>query len=109
MRPRTRFRRFLPVILVAVGIAAFVLWPRPALQLYTTPPLDSKGTRIQLLIPRGWVQVSRYDRTGEVFLMPQDSFGWLLDGVRKLVKSESKYDGLYLGWIDDPRQRSSRV
>ena len=54
MRRKTRFIRWIPVILVAGGIAAFVLWPRPALELYTTPPLDSKGTRIQLLIPRGW-------------------------------------------------------
>ena len=51
-------RRIRPIgialILVAGGIAAFVLWPRPALVPYTSPPLDSKGTRIRLLIPRGW-------------------------------------------------------
>jgi hypothetical protein len=51
----TRRKASILALLCAAVIAVFVLLPRgSALELYTTPPLDSKGTRIQLLIPRGW-------------------------------------------------------
>src|SRR5437660_315061 len=51
----TRRKGAILALLCAAVIAVFVLIPRgPTLELYTTPPLDSKGTRIQLLIPRGW-------------------------------------------------------
>jgi len=92
-RPSTR-RRWLALILIVMGIAAFVLWPRPALELYTTPPLDSKGTRIQLLIPRGWYLKS-YGRLDSIdsgyadFSMAQLKT-WYPEWIRRFLKPDEE-------------------
>ena len=66
----------------------------PALVLYTTPPLDSKGTRIQLLIPHGWKR-SYLSRAGAEAIDDGRSMPWLPDWANNLIS----HDGLILiGW-----------
>src|SRR5258708_5345253 len=58
--PYAKQRRITPRWPVALGltVAAIGLWiwfaSRPALVWYISPPLDSRGLRAKVLVPRGW-------------------------------------------------------
>src|SRR5438874_2604737 len=109
MMRKKRFIRFIAVILVVGGIAAFALWSRPALELYTTPPLDSKGTRIQLLIPRGWHKgppgpMARFRIENYALLLADKSEPWYPRWVQRLLHQEEDMSSL-LVWVVDPDPR----
>jgi len=85
-------------MLAVVGIAAFALWPRPDLVPYTTPPLDSKGTRIQLLIPRGWLPDASTNapKLPEIRLIEIRELDWLPDWARRIMRARDRDERAFL-------------
>jgi hypothetical protein len=64
--PNQRLTRAKWVALFSLALAAIGLWvwyvTQPALVLYTSPPLDNRGFRARVLVPRGW-EIDERDST----------------------------------------------
>lgn len=109
---RCRFILFALVALV-VAVAAYTLWPRPRLVLYTSPgyTLDGKTVRLQMLAPAGWnmgwswvsfpppVEAIVSDR-------PSERFQWMPAVIRRFLNSGDEFGGSLIVVHAPPGRRS---
>jgi hypothetical protein len=118
-RNRTCRRRYavLPVVLPALLVTMWLhLDRRPEMSRYISPRLDTRGTRIELLVPYGW----RLDQDASVYLLPgtettlqlgaPDSFGWLPRPLRDWLPWQYESAGeMVVNWHANPvAERSVR-
>jgi hypothetical protein len=109
-------RRIPPLVTLFAALLAYLLWPRPALWLYTSPDVMVRGkpVRFQVLIPAGWKvtirrregeQIASYERVGIfsgiwsspiAFAEPAEPYRWLPAWLRRWVAQERRDGGAFL-------------
>src|SRR5438445_6850921 len=110
MKPR--LRRWIPILLIAGGIGTFIFWPRRELVPYTTPPLDSKGTRLRLLVPRGWSLswVNPGDHFCNVMIQPTVEKSWLPAWAEKVLdRRGNTWSQIELNWTHYASESYDRI
>ena len=81
------------VALLVVGVLGVLLaLSRSPLERYVSPPLDAQGTRLELLIPRGWereellADSNHMSDTLEVGFSPRVQHGWFAAWFERLFR-----------------------
>jgi hypothetical protein len=95
-RSRLRLGFWGPVIVGAFALAWMVSFLGPSnseLEKYVTPPLDARGTRIELLKPRGW-QAVIWDSKSTVW---NEQKG----GLKLFALQEPNTFGRFPSWLED--------
>jgi hypothetical protein len=97
-------KRVAVALITTLSVAAVLLTlsARPELERYTTPPLDARGTRIELLVPTGWVPYTqelgpRSDNSNMLHIITRKAPDWMPVWLRPFLHHE-EYGYVAVTW-----------